>query len=245
MTDVADCLRPPGVPAGFADPLAALNAAGDVLSPGSWLLKLAELVLPEDPVAWAQRQLAGDWETYARCAEAWRRTGHACRVLARDVGAGRGRAAPGWQGNAADAAFAYFDALRADLLEFHHALAAMGEEYVAVAQAVAATANAVGECVSAIADALVTAALAAAASTALGWTGCAALMGYALGAEEARVILREWERMTRLVNAAQLAVNAGYGAMGRAGGQALARLHAFPLPRDDYDHPAVTVPRHG
>ncbi|PHQ53388.1 hypothetical protein BLA24_01520 [Streptomyces cinnamoneus] len=177
------CLKPPGEPEDFLDPLESINAVCDVLTPGSWLLKLAELMLPRDPVAWAQEQLAGDWKAYAKCSETWRRAGQACDAVARNIDAGVKDIDATWDGNAAEAALRYFDALRGDLEEFRTSLQAMGDEYLAVAQAVSAAGQAIGECIGAITDALVTGAIAAAASTALGWTGWAAAMGYALGAQ--------------------------------------------------------------
>ncbi|MBO0653131.1 hypothetical protein J1792_10095 [Streptomyces triculaminicus] len=242
FTDVADPtthLVPPAKPEEFTDPMKPINAVADVLSPGSWLLKLAELMLPRDPVEWAQQIFAGDWTAYAECSQAWRNLGLACDALARNLESGNDAIDAAWHGNAADAAFLYFDALRRNLEEFRDSLNAMGGEYLAIAQSVSLTAEAVGQCIGAIVDAAVTAAIAAAASTAAGWTGWAAAMGYALGAAEAKVILREWGRMTHLVNAAQVSVSAGYASIERLGGQITARLNAFPLPRASYDHPAV------
>ncbi|MEU7133753.1 hypothetical protein [Streptomyces sp. NPDC046261] len=242
FADVAqptEYLVPPRKPEEFTDPLLSLNAVCDVLSPGGWFLKLAELMLPENPVEWAQRQLAGDWAAYAKCAESWQHMGQACGAVARNVESGRRSVARTWDGNAAEAALLYLDALRKNLEDVREALERMGDEYRAVAQSISLTGQAIGGCVSAIVDALVTASITAAATTALGWTGCAAAMGYALGAMEARVIIKEWERMTRLISAAQLAMNSSYAVMGHIGGEVMAKLNAFPLPRASYDHPAV------
>ncbi|GHG71416.1 hypothetical protein [Streptomyces griseocarneus] len=242
FTDVAEpttYLVAPAEPDEFTDPMKAINAVGDVLSPGSWLLKLAELMLPKDPVEWAQHIFAGNWKAYAECSQAWRNLGRSCEALARNLESGNATIDASWHGNAADSAFLYFDALRRNLEEFRDSLYTMSGEYVAIAQSVAVAAEAVSQCIGAIVDAVVTAAIAAAASTAAGWTGWAAAMGYALGAAEARIILKEWGRMTHLVNAAQVSVSAGYAAIERVGGDITARLNAFPLPRASYDHPAV------
>ncbi|MEU4212027.1 WXG100 family type VII secretion target [Streptomyces sp. NPDC026206] len=232
-------LIPPAKPDEFADPLLPINAVCEVLSPGGWLIKLAELMLPKDPVKWTQEQLAGDWATYAKCAESWQRMGQACGALARNMESGGRRIDVTWDGNAADAALLYFDALRKNLEEMQDALDAMSDEYRAVARSVSMTGQAIGGCISAIVDALLTMSISAAASAAFGWTGCAAAMGYAIGAMEAEVILKEWERMTRLISYAQLAMNASYGVMEHVGGEVMAKLNAFPLPRASYDHPAV------
>ncbi|MEV4442310.1 hypothetical protein AB0K09_25540 [Streptomyces sp. NPDC049577] len=232
-------LTAPREPEEFADPLKTINEVADFLTPASWLVKLAELVLGTDPVKWAQTKFAGDWKAYARCAEAWRNLGRACDAMARNLDAGNRHADRTWDGNAADAAFAYFDTLRRDLEEFRDSLDVMSDEYRAVARAVSATGEAMGECLLAILDALITVAITTAAGTATGWTGCGAVMGYALGAQEARFILQQWERMTELLNTAQLAVNACYGTIGRVGGEAMAKLNRFQLPRAGYDHPAV------
>ncbi|MEU5051837.1 hypothetical protein [Streptomyces sp. NPDC021096] len=242
FTDVVqptEYLVPPRKPEEFTDPLLSVNAVCDFLSPGGWFLKLAELMLPRNPVEWAQEQLAGDWAAYAKCAESWQRMGQACGAVARNVESGGRGIARTWDGNAAEAALLYFDALRKNLEDVREALDRMGDEYRAVAQSISLTGQAIGGCISAMVDALVTMSITAAATAALGWTGCAAAMGYAIGAMEAQVILKEWQRMTRLISAAQLAVNSGYAVMGHIGGEVMAKLNAFPLPRAGYDHPAV------
>ncbi len=242
FTDVASPtthLIAPGEPGEFADPLSAINAVGEFLSPSGWLMKLAELEMGKDPVKWCQSWLAGDWAAFARCAETWRNLGRSCDALARNIGAGVTRVDGTWQGNAADAALHYFDVLRRNLEEMRDSLYAMGDEYQLISQSVSATGQALGECVGLILDALITASIAVAAGTAGGWTGCGAAMGYALGAVEAQVILKEWERMTALVNAAQVVMNTSCASIGRFGGQIAAGLGSFPLPRTSYDHPAV------
>ncbi|MCA6091739.1 hypothetical protein LE181_06105 [Streptomyces sp. SCA3-4] len=232
-------LARPKVPEEFFDPLIAITAAGDVFSPGGWFLKLAELMLPTDPVEWAQEQLVGDWKAYAACSQAWRNAGRACGAIARNVEAGSKRIDATWDGHAAEAAIDYFEALRKNLDDVQGALDTMAEEYRVVTESIARTGQAIGGCISAIIDALVSISVTTAASTALGWTGGAAALGYALGAMEVQVILKEWERMSLLVNAAQLAMNTSYSVMGRTGGEILARVHALPVPRASYDHPAV------
>ncbi|MEV4435374.1 hypothetical protein [Streptomyces sp. NPDC049585] len=232
-------LTPPHKPAGFVDPLHAVNAVGDVLSPTGWLVKLAELVLGEDPVEWLEAHLAGDWESFARCAETWHNLARATDALARNIGSGTAGSESVWEGNAADAARTYFTVLRTHLEGIRDELHAVGEEYLVISRSVCATGQAVGEGLSLLMDALITGALAAAVGTVSGWTGWGAAMGYALGAAEARVALKEWERITALVNAAQVVMNTSCAVIGRSGGEIAARLGTFPLPRTGYDHPAV------
>ncbi|MBT2387781.1 hypothetical protein [Streptomyces sp. ISL-11] len=242
FTDAAEptaYLTPPGKPADFTDPLSPINAACAVLSPGSWLLKIIELVLPHDPVKWLEDTFAGDWAAYARCAETWDNLGKACGAVARNLDGGNKTLSRSWDGAAADAAFHYFEVLRKDLCEISSSLTAMSREYTAVAQGVAAAAEAIAECVSAMIDAAMTVCVVEAAAAALSWTGWAVAMGYALGAAEAQVIAAQWERATKLVNSAQLLMNASYAVLGRVGGELAAKLQTFPLPRHAYDHPAV------
>ncbi|MHA7958903.1 WXG100 family type VII secretion target [Streptomyces sp. L500] len=242
FADVAEPTRhltPPQKPAEFVHPLKPVNDVGDFLSPAGWFLKLAELMVPGDPMEYAKHALAGDWESYARCADVWRNLGRSCDDLARNLGSGTGAVRATWQGNAADAAHGYFDALRKNLEDARDALYAIDDEYREIARSVAYTGEAVAACVSAILDALITVSIAVAASAASGWTGWGAAMGYALGAAEAKTILAEWAAMTNLLNAAQVAMNVSCAAIGRTGGEIAASLGAFPLPRTGYDHPAV------
>lgn len=242
FADVAEPTRqltPPRKPEGFVHPLKPVNDVGDFLSPGGWFVKLAELVLTRDPMDYAKHALAGDWEAYARCADVWRNLGHACDALARNLGSGTGAVRATWQGNAADAAHGYFEALRKNLEDARDSLYAIDDEYREIARSVAYTGEAVAACLGAMLDALITLSIAIAASAASGWTGWGAAMGYALGAAEAETVLKEWTAMTNLLNAAQVAMNVGCAAIGRTGGEIAASLGAFPLPRTSYDHPAV------
>ncbi|QLE71592.1 hypothetical protein FGW37_08245 [Streptomyces rectiverticillatus] len=243
MTDFADvtepaaCLVPPGEPEDFLDPLKPLNDVVEFLSPSGWLFKLAELYLPTDPVKWAKESFAGDWKAYARCVSAWQETGRACDGVARNLRSGSARIDATWDGNAAEAAAHYFSALAGNLADFRTALDAMGVEYLVIAQSVSSAGAAVGDCLGAIVDALITLALAAAVEAASG--GSAAVAAAALGTEELLTILREWERMVRIVAAAQAVMHAGHGTLVRLGTEALAGLNAFALPGASYDHPAV------
>ncbi|WP_058044910.1 WXG100 family type VII secretion target [Streptomyces roseifaciens] len=237
VTDPAAYLVPPGEPEDFLDPMKPLNEVAEFLSASGWLFKLAELYLPKDPVKWAKESFAGDWKAYARCVSAWQETGRACDGVARNLRSGSARIDATWDGNAAEAAAHYFSDLAGNLADFRTALDAMGVEYLGIAQSVSSAGEAVGDCLGAIVDALITLALAAAVEAASG--GTAAVAAAALGTEELLTILREWERMVRFVAAAQAAMHAGHGTLVRLGTEALAGLNALPLPGASYDHPAV------
>ncbi|ARZ70659.1 hypothetical protein M1P56_07210 [Streptomyces sp. HU2014] len=242
FTDTArptDHLAPPQAPEDFMNPLKPLNEVCAVLSPGSWVLKVAELMLPCDPVEWAGEMFAGDWEAYAACSGVWRELGEACGALARNLEGGNRDLDRVWDGSAADAAVRYFDALRKDLYGIRHALTRLGEEYLAVARAVSAAADVLGECLSAIVDAAVSWYITQAAASALCWTGWAAATGYALGAAEAEIMVKHWARATKIVNHAQIVMNASCGVLGRLAGEIAAQLNTFPLPQRAYHHPAV------
>ncbi|MFH8785646.1 hypothetical protein [Streptomyces roseoverticillatus] len=239
FSDVAEptaCLVPPGEP-GELDPLKPFNDAAEVLTPSGWLFKLAELYTGQDPLKWAEKFLTGDWDAFAKCASAWRETGHACEGVARNLRSGSTRIDATWDGNAAETAARYFSALAGNLEEFHASFGAMGTEYLVVAQSVMYAGAAIGDCLGAILDALITGTLIAVAEAATG--GAAAAAAAALGTQELLTILREWEHMTLLATEAQMCLHAGYGVLGRIGAEALASLNSFPVPRAGYDHPAV------
>ncbi|GGX95073.1 hypothetical protein [Streptomyces hiroshimensis] len=237
VTEPTACLVPPGEPEEFADPLKPFNDAAEFLTPSGWLFKLAELYVGENPLTWAKQSLAGDWKAYVTCASAWRETGRACEGIARNLRSGNTRIGAAWDGNAAEAGAHYFSALAGNLADFHASLDAMGSEYLAVAQAVSYAGEAVGDCLGAMLDALITTSLIATAEAATG--GSAAVAAAAFGTQELLSILREWECMIQLIAGAQAQVHAGYGTLARTGAEALAGLNAFPVPRTGYDHPAV------
>ncbi|MBB5118440.1 hypothetical protein AF335_00300 [Streptomyces eurocidicus] len=242
FTDTArpvDRLGPPEAPEGFVDPLEALNDVCAFLSPGSWLLKLAELMLPDGSMEEVQQVFAGKWRTYAACAGVWDDLGKACGDLARNLEDGNRDLDRVWDGSAAEAAGGYFAALGKDLHAIQGSLTRMGVEYLAVARTVSAAADTVGEALGALVDAAVCWYIAESAASALSWTGWGAATGYALGAVEAEVILAEWARITKTINHAQLVMNASCGVLGRLAGEVATRLDGFPLPQHAYHHPAV------
>ncbi|MFF7728029.1 hypothetical protein [Streptomyces sp. NPDC008001] len=229
---------PPGKPEDWElDPLKAFNDAAEALSPAGWLLKLAELYVGEDPLKWAEKFLTGDWDAYSTCASAWRETGRACAAVARNLRSGSTRIDAVWDGNAAESAARYFSALAGNLEDFHASLDTMSTEYLAVAQAVMYAGAAIGDCLGAMLDALITTSLITAAGAATGGTAAAAAA--AMGTRELLMILKEWENMIRIATALQKRVHAGHGVLGRIGAEALAGLSTFPVPRAGYDHPAV------
>lgn len=242
FTDIArpvDRLRPPEEPEDFVEPLKALNEVCAFLTPGSWLLKLAELMLPEDTLENVHRVFAGNWKTYAACAGVWDDLGKACGDLARNLEGGNRDLGRVWDGSAAEAADRYFAALGKDLHAIQGSLTRMSTEYLMIARTVSAAASTVAEALSAMVDAAVCCFIAQSAASALSWTGCGAATGYALGAVEAEIILEEWARVTKTVNRAQLVMNASCGVLGRLAVEVATRLDGFPLPQHAYHHPAV------
>lgn len=232
-------LTPPAAPEEFASPLKVLNDAGDLVSPTSWAAKAVRLVFECDPMETAEKWFAGDWEAYARCAEVWGNLGKFCADLAANIDAGNRELDTTWDGRAADAAYAYFQAMQGNLRDIQHSLEEMRREYLVASHGIWSTAEAVGQVLGEIGDCAATVAVSWAVGACASWTGMGAAAGYAVGAAELMRMAELWGEATALVNALQLKIDAAYGQVANLGGEMTGALNGFPLPRSAYDHPAV------
>ncbi|MFJ4848760.1 MULTISPECIES: hypothetical protein [unclassified Streptomyces] len=239
VVEPARHLVAPGAPAEFHSPLEVLNQAGDLISPAFWMAEICDVALGFQPMDEAKEYFAGDWETYAKCAQVWERLGSTLGDVSRNIGAGRDCVDSTWDGNAADAARAYFDGIAGRCDGLQAELDALGTQYKVISHGVWSAAEAVGAVLSGIADAAAMAAISAAAGTMTSWTGWGAAVGYGAAALEIARIVELWGEATQAVNAAQRLVNAALGAVEQAGGGLATAFHDVPLPGAAYDNPAV------
>ncbi|MGW6904984.1 hypothetical protein [Streptomyces sp. NPDC054940] len=243
FTDVAEPvahLKAPGAPEEFHSPLEFLNKVSDLISPTYWVSEILEAAIGFNPMDKAKEYFAGDWEAYAKCAEAWENLGKLCEDIGRNVDSGNQSLDASWDGNAADAAFLYFKSLaeRCDSLQAD--LNSLSEKYGVVAHGVWSTAEAVGAILGQIGDAAATAAISAAAGTLTSWTGWGAAVGYGLAAIEIVRIIDLWGDATKLVNNAQLVVNGAMAVIETLGGELSGKLNDFDLPGQAYDNKVVS-----
>src|SRR6185437_16557892 len=102
-------LKPPGEPEGFEDPLQAFQEALDTLDPGAWVMDLITQLFGANPVEQATERLGGDWVAYAKSGEAFKNLGEFFWSEGWNLKTGNDNLDGYWSGNAADAAWMYFD----------------------------------------------------------------------------------------------------------------------------------------
>lgn len=232
-------LQPPSKPDEFKTPLDAFNEVSDLVSPTAGLSKIFDWAFGEDvnPVELVKKYFAGDWEAYVKCGQAWRNLSAFCEGVSENIKAGNELLDGTWDGNAADAAFVYFDTLRRNLLAIQGSLAAMGVEYETAAYGVWSTAEVLGQIIAQLCDQALLALIKLAATSALGWTVIGAVAGLAAIALEIEQIADLWSQATAKINTLQMAIDGIYGQLAALGGEVAAGLNGFPLPRASYDFP--------
>jgi hypothetical protein len=180
----------------------------------------------------------GEWEAFAKCGIAYRNLASACQDLGVNIQGGEIRIDASWEGNANDAAHAYFSELAAKVGGMRLALEAAADKYSDAARGAWLASNQVKNILEAIIDSAVIAAACTAVGTALIETGAGAVIGYGLAALEVARIIK------LLARAGQIIQTAGIVIEGFAGGvMNLANQGGSPaeyrLPGAAYDHPAV------
>ncbi|MFJ1993302.1 hypothetical protein [Streptomyces asiaticus] len=239
LSEPTSHLTAPKAPSEFTNPLKPLNDASDLISPTYWVNEILSMALGFNPKEKAQEYFAGDWEEYSKCSEAWGNLAKLCSEVSKNIDSGNKFLDKTWDGNAADAAYAYFKNIAEKCDELHSELNALKDEYFVIAEGVWSTAEVVGTILSQIGDLAATAAISAAAGTLLSFTGWGAAVGYGLAATQILQIIEEWGKLTKTVNDFQLVFHLGMATLGTIGGGIATKFAEFPLPKNPYDNPVV------
>ncbi|QTZ94411.1 hypothetical protein [Streptomyces auratus] len=244
FTDTAEPvsqLKAPKAPAEFSKgPIGdSVSTISDILSPSYWALGTVKFIFGTDPLEEALKWFEGDWESYAKCAEVWSNTGKMAKDVAANIRAGNKELDASWNGNAADAAYVYFDELAKKIASIEGDMDELKRYYTDVALAVSRGVDLVKGLLTQMADELIIAEVELAAGTALAETGVGAVIGYASAAIEIAKIIKTWGRITEAYSAAEEAINVATTASGAIVGRLGIALHHFPDPGRSYDNPAV------
>lgn len=244
FADIADPvgrLKAPGEPEELSKGLVGetVSTVSDWLSPSYWALETVKFIFGIDPLEEALKWFEGDWESYAKCAEVWSNTGKMAKDLAANIQSGNKTLDASWDGNAADAAYVYFDELAKKIASLESDLNELERYYKDVALAVSQGVDLVKGLLTEMADQLIIAEVEIAAGTALAETGVGAVVGYAAAALEIAKVIKTWGKVTEAYSAADKTVKIAVTASGAIVGRLGAALHHFPDPGTSYDNPAV------
>ncbi|MEU6576990.1 hypothetical protein [Streptomyces sp. NPDC046805] len=217
----------------------SVSTVSDFLSPSEWVLGTIEFVFGFNPLEEAISWFTGDWESYVKCGEMWANTGALTKDIAANLQSGNRELDATWDGNAADAAYVYFDELAKKIGSLDADLKELQGYYKDVGLAVARGADLVKGLLEQLADEAIIAEAELAAGTLLAETGVGAVMGYAAAALEIAEMIKTWGRITEAYSAAQQAVDVATTAGGLVVGRLGIALKSFPEPGKSYDNPAV------
>lgn len=250
--DIGDCLKPVGGDSGylgghvaeyqFAPVHKTIGTVMDLGSPSALANEALKLIFDFDAFGTVLKWVMGDWDGYNACGEAWANVGAACGAVAENVRKGNDRLTYSWDGNAADAASAYFDELANKLEAVESGFKELKGTYDGVAHAIFAFAEFLKAglawiCDKAIIWMITTAAAAAASATVVGAAAGAA--SAALAAMQLLQIVMRWGEMVAGLARTATLLNATLLAGSTVAATTYAILQDFPEAGGGYDHKAV------
>ncbi|MEU6388995.1 hypothetical protein [Streptomyces sp. NPDC046939] len=227
VRDVTDRLKPPGSGDGWLrghlaelDFAPANKVAGTLLDFGSVSALANEgikLAFGQDILGYVANWLAGDWQSYADCADVWHCLGNACADMAANVGHGNSVLDLTWHGNAADAAWRYFDKSAKKLEAAQGAFHDLRDRYLNVAKLVFSFAETVKGGIAELCDWGIQVAVSAAASAAIAVSGvgiAGTFVGAAYAAERVTAMVERYRELTKQYDRLMTAVNATFAGLG-------------------------------
>ncbi|MEV1026209.1 hypothetical protein [Streptomyces sp. NPDC050264] len=251
VRDAVSCLKPPGSADGWLQGhmaelefAPANKAAGTLLDFGSMSALANEgikFAFGQDILGYVTNWLAGDWQSYADCADAWDSLGRACADIAANIRHGNSVLDLTWHGRAADAAWKYFENSATKLEATREAFHDLRDRYLHVATIVFSFAETVKGGIAEICDWGIQVAISAAASTAMAASGVGvggALVGAAYAAERVTAMVKRYRELTEQYDRVMSAVNlafAGVGVMCALVGE----MRKFPVVGKSYDNALV------
>lgn len=245
--DATDRLKAPGgadgYSAGFVSELKELpveKTLGTLLdfgSPSAMALEFIKMFTGWDPVGDFTSWLAGDWESFQECADAWGSLEGVSDGVTVNVRAGNVELDSSWQGNAADAAYAYFDELGGRLDSLAETFNSLQAQYEDIARTVYSFAELIKSIIMDAIDLGLQGAIKVAAGTASGPWAAVAL--YALAIKDAMEVIKKYSEAVEMYETLLKAVNGICGAIRGVMAKTIHDAQNFPVPGSAYNNSAV------
>jgi hypothetical protein len=204
-------LTPPKEPEEFQNPIKIVNDLGNMISPGYWTQQVLDATIHVNPVDELAQWTVGDWEQFAKAADALNSLSWFCADLSEDISANANAALTHWTGAAADEAFQYFTSFATTIKGYADGLAALRDKYLEAAKGVWEFAESVKDIIQQIFDNVFWAAVEAAAGAALSETVIGPAVLWSLAALQCAAIVKDWESITRLLMQIQNTVRMIHG----------------------------------
>ncbi|MBC9723665.1 hypothetical protein [Streptomyces sp. TRM68367] len=245
--DATDRLKAPGGADGYGAEFVSelkglpvektLGTLLDFGSPSAIALEFIKMFTGWDPIGDFTKWMAGDWESFQECADVWGSLGGISDGVTVNVRAGNVELDSSWQGNAADAAYAYFDELGGRLDSLKDTFSSLQAKYEDIARTVYSFAELIKSFIMDAIDRGLAGAIKMAAGAVSGPWAAVAL--YALAIKDAIEVIEKYKEAVQMYDRLLKVVN---GICGIARGAMAKTIHdaqSFPVPGSAYNNPAV------
>ncbi|WP_310728289.1 type VII secretion target [Streptomyces sp. N2A] len=214
----------------------------DFASPSATTLEFIKAMTGWDPLGDFVNWSAGDWESFLNCADVWGSLADLSAAISRNIKAGNIELDASWQGNSADAAYAYFDELGDKLLSLEETFNSLKDNYFEISGAVYAFGEFYKGMIVDVLDLGLKALLnfiAGDAALATGVGAAAAAPFYAMSALQIVRVMERWGEATERLGQAMKIASVATGAIQGTLGVAFKTVNNFPVPGSGYDNQAV------
>jgi uncharacterized protein YukE len=230
-------LTGPKKPDGFTNPVQLINDLGNMISPGYWAQKFLEVTIQVNPVQEFSNWVSGDWEQFAKASDTLNSLSWFCSDVGNDLMVNISALLTTWSGNAANAAFEYFNTLGNRVNGYGQALAMLRDKYNEAAKGVWEFSESINDIIQNIFDSIFWGTMEAIAGGILAETGVGPAILWSLAALECKSIVDGWKQATNLLMNIQNTIRMIHGGILDIIGTNGA-FQAHPLPAG-YDHPGA------
>jgi hypothetical protein len=224
----------PSISKGYVNPLMLLDA----ISPAHWVNEALTNITGKDIIGTATAVFVGDWAAYAKFGTALQNIGDCLADIGVNVQDGVRGVDRHWDGNASEAAYAYFTNLAIGISEMRMVLSKASIEYEKVARFVWQLAEQVSGLIKQAVDKVILGGICAAAGTVTASTGIGALLGYGAAAWAAVDTIRLINRAELIIQSAGTVLMGTFSALVALSSQG-GDLTRQSLPEVAYQHPAI------
>lgn len=152
LADAATLLKPPSVSADYPDPTAPVRDLLNWISGSAIVESVVTEALGWNPYERYAEAFAGDWHAFAAAGKAFGAAGGCVSQAGWNIGSGNQALGQTWHGNAADAAFGYFDGLANDVRFFGDAVSGLEQPYLELADSAFAASQGIADLLHSLTD---------------------------------------------------------------------------------------------
>jgi len=207
-------------------------------SPSFWLFEVVKELTHVDVLEELLAPVSGHWEQVSEYGDALNKLSLCMADTNLNLQEATNALRPQWKGNAADAAFRYFDSAAASIDGYAKVLAALQVQYQEVAKQMWINCRAAKTIAEQILDDALFAAIAVTAGTVTAQTGAGPLIGYGLAALKIANMLERIHEGTKVVRVGKALID-GLTSTSEVLSKQMQDIRQVPPIRAAYDHPAV------